>query len=197
MPPLIKTIPALVLSAMILPATTEGAVIIANEVYLTIADGGGTLVSAEAATVPTNAWFRPDLPMPYPWEPPLGFGWMGMGGGRVTLQTDPGETVSSVTIYLGDGPNGLTPWTFALLSYGETPEIQIWQSTNPPNGNGVPGGFISPPFNRGTTAPFYFEVVTSSGTIGNQYYAVSTVPEPSAAILAGIAGAAVVLRRRR
>ena len=175
------------------PAVSEGATLLTNEVFLTIADGsGGVPTLAENITEPSLAWYREDLRFR---QYELNFGYRGLGGGRVTLQTEPGETVESVEIHLGIGATGYAPWNFAFQGFGSSPDIQVWVSQNPLTGSGL--GFVSLAFQPDNRAPIYFDVQTSAGTFGAQYYAASPVPEPTSALMAILSAAAILVQRRR
>ncbi len=178
--------------AMLLPLASDGATLLTNEVFLTVADGrGGLPALAENITEPSRQWYRGDL---Y-WRPDLDFGQRGLGGGRVTIQTAPGETVESVEIYLGVGAMGYAPWNFAFQAYGSSPDIQIWVSQNPLTGTDL--GWVPLTFQPDNRAPIYFNVKTSGGYFGSQYYAASTVPEPTSGLITIVSAAVILTRRRR
>jgi hypothetical protein len=177
--------------AILAPLASEGATLLINEVILTSADDNrGVLALAENISEPSSAWYRDDN-----WGR-WDIGWQGLGGGRVTIQTEPGETIESVEIYLEVGATGYAPWNFAFQRYGSNQNTQIWVSQNTDYGSSSLGWWVLD-FQPDKRSPIYFDVQTSAGSFGAQYYAASTVPEPTSGLMMIVSGAAILMRRRR
>jgi hypothetical protein len=167
----------------------KAAQILSSDLYLTVADGWNfrQIVSAEYLEEHGGEieWYGryPGL-------------WYGLGGGQMLIQVDPGETITAASISYGVGSTASPTWTLQLDGSGTTSNEFLWHyydlayETAYSATNWTPVGF-----GYGTgTQPIYFEVQTSTGLYGQQFF---IVPEPSTSILAGLAVSFFACARRR
>ena len=165
----------------------DAALILSTDLYITIADYQTFRRIIPAESLEANG---ENIPW-YPYE------YFGLGGGQMLIQVDSGETITAGSITYGVGPQANPTWRLQLKGQGISPDTFLWHFYDIGYETGSGGGsWQAPQFGNYETriVPIYFEIQTSTGAIGRQFF---IVPEPSTTILAGLTmGLAACLRRR-